>query len=458
METAQASSLDTSETTAADRRVERSLRAWLVVAAGAVVSGVGLGLTGSHGVFLGSGAGAADMGLLLVALSTGLQFGLSPLVGVMTDRVGVRRVVVAGAGALAGGGLVAGHVPVSAGAVAYAIGTGVAGACALTPLLATVSGWFEQRRTLAIGILLAGSGTGALVLPPALTSLMAVQDLATVWRAAAVGGAALMLVAVLALAQAPDAGRPHGERAHGGSSSEPWSAVARAVLRERCLRRIYLSATVATAGGAFLPTTFLVPLARDRGLSAGDAAALLGLVALVTLGTRMFLPALLAARWSAYRVFVGVHLALAATYLLWAGATVSTSLLVGFVVAFGAGIGVWTTLLPAVVAEVFPARLGTVLGMVYTSPAVGGPVGAVAGGVLWRWSGDAAWLALVGSATLVLAAAILPASSSQSRRAKSETPASPRWLRPRSIASSNAGPRVLRADASAASSRSASAP
>ena len=388
-------------------------RAWAVVAGAAAVSGVALGLTASHGIFAAADPGQAEMGLVLVAVSTFLQFGLGPLVGALSDRFGVRRVVAAGAGALAAGGTAAGELSATAGAVAYATGTGVAGACTLTPLLATVSGWFERHRTLALGLLLTGSGAGALVLPSLLTALLDEHGAGGTWRVAGLVGAALMLVGMTAVARPPSSrSTTAGTGSHGAAEEHrTWRELASVVANDRFLRRFYLSGMVSATGGAFLPTAFLVPLALERGLSAQDGATLVSLLAVAGLFSRLLLPALLVTRWPTYRVYRVTHLALAACFLAWAASAVTASALFVFAVGFGVTFGVWTTVAPAVVAEACPDRLGAVLGFVYSASAVGGPLGAVAAGLLWRMSGDAASLAVLGGSTLVLAWWLLPAPS-----------------------------------------------
>jgi MFS family permease len=407
---------------------ELARRAWTVLAGAAGASGVALGLTASHGVFAASDVLKAEIGLLLVAVSTCLQFGLGPVVGVMSDRFGVRRVVAAGAGALAVGGAAAGELPAVAGAVAYATGTGVAGACTLTPLLATVSGWFGRHRTLALGLLLTGSGAGALFLPSLLTALLVEHGVGGTWRAAGISGAVLMLFAMMAVAK-PPSGRS-SETSGTKEMRQSWRRTARAVADDRFLRRFYLSGLVSATGGAFIPTTFLVPLALERGLTAQDGAALVSLLAVAGLVSRLVLPALLVTRWSAHQVYLASHLVLAVSYLAWAASAVTTVSLFVFVVGFGLTFGVWTTVAPTVVAEACPDRLGSVLGVLYSAPAVGGPLGAVVAGLLWRASGDAAWLAVVGSSSLVLAWWLLLSPSSapsvaQRRSARPATALSP---------------------------------
>lgn len=375
-------------------------RAGGALAGACLASGVALGLTASHGVFVGTEPAERSLGLLLVAVSTGLQFGLGPVTGALS-RHGPRRVVALGALALGAGGATAGLLPTSFGALAYAAGSGIAGACTLTPLLGAVTGWFPSRRTLAVALMLTGSGFGALTLPTVLTWLLEHHSRQAVWTFAGLGGAVLILIGTGSLLPSRVVPMQPQERAS-------TVTVLRKLAGDRFLRRLYLSAVLATAGGAFLPTSFLIPLALERGVERREAAFLLGLLALVTAVSRLVLPAMLVRRWPPYQLYVAAHVALAATYLLWGGTAVVGGFLPVFVIAFGVVIGIWTTLAPVVISDAYPQQAGAALGLLYTAPAVGGLIGPLAGGAVCGLTGDTTWLAVPGCLSLAAAAMTLP--------------------------------------------------
>jgi MFS family permease len=55
---------------------------------------------------------------------------------------------------------------------AYGFGVGIGVACAYVPMVALVGAWFECRRTLALGVAVAGIGLGTLTIPPATAALI----------------------------------------------------------------------------------------------------------------------------------------------------------------------------------------------------------------------------------------------------------------------------------------------
>lgn len=357
------------------------LRAWTVVAAATVAAAVGLGTVTSHGVLVaallpltigGVGAGAA-----LVAISTTLQFGLGPIVGRVTDRLGVQRVTLLAAGAFGAGAALAAASPhPTVGILTYAVGTGVAGACTLAPLVATVAGWCVRRRTAAIGILSAGNGVGALLLAPWLATAVDEQGLRTTWALLALVGTGTLLLSAAALRTPP--GAP--TRASGSPG----------LLTDPALRRFYLAGALGS-GGVIVSLAYLVPYAGSLGLSPTRAAALLGATGAIGIVSRLA-TSVVPAR-SAFRTYRVTQLVVAASGLAWVLAPGDPRLLYVFVGVFGLGSGLWAALAPLVVAEAHPERLASLLGVLYTSPALGGAIGPLLAGVLLR----CAPLAAVGS-------------------------------------------------------------
>lgn len=82
------------------------------------------------------------------------------------------------------------------------IGTGMSGVW--VPLLSTVAKWFDKRRTLMSGIVIAGIGIGGLIGPPVISRLIAAYNLSLSYI---ILGIAMLLLIVLAtrfLRQSPD--------------------------------------------------------------------------------------------------------------------------------------------------------------------------------------------------------------------------------------------------------------
>ena len=84
----------------------------------------------------------------------------------------------------------------------HGIGVGIGVACAYVPMVALVGAWFERRRTLALGVAVAGIGVGTLALPPAAALIERADRLARYLPRpmAGAGGTVLALCAFAAAA------------------------------------------------------------------------------------------------------------------------------------------------------------------------------------------------------------------------------------------------------------------
>jgi MFS family permease len=355
-----------------------SPRAWGVVAAAFAAMFVAFGIAYSYGAFLEEmradfGVGRAA-GATFFSLTSLLYFGLGGISGAAGDRFGQRRVLLVGAAAFGLGLLAtarAGSLEVAL--AAYGLGVGIGVACAYVPMVALVGAWFERRRTLALGVAVAGIGVGTLVIPPATAALIE----AVGWRdaylvLAAVGVTALGLCA-LAAAPAPQ-------------GTGPGSVSLRAALRDAQYRRLYL-ATALLGVPLFVPFVYLPSYAEDRGVDSVLAAGLIGAIGTASVAGRLALGAL-AGPLGLVRVFQGCFLAIALSFVLWWVAGGSYAVLLVFAIVLGVGYGGFVALAPAVVAERFGVeRLGALLGVLYTSAGLGSAVGPPAAGAVIDASG-----------------------------------------------------------------------
>ena len=350
-----------------------SPRAWGVVAAAFAAMFVAFGIAYSYGAFLEEmradfGVGRAA-GATFFSLTSLLYFGLGSVSGAASDRFGPRWVLLVGAVAL-GLGLVATARADSLGVAlaAYGLGVGIGVACAYVPMVALVGAWFERRRTLALGVAVAGIGIGTLTIPPATAALIE----AVGWRdsylvLAAVGAGAL---ALCALVVSP---APAGEGTVFSSLGD--------ALRDRQYRLLYIA--IALLGvPLFVPFVYLPSYAEERGVDPVLAAGLIGAIGTASVAGRLALGAL-AGRLGLLRVFRGCFLAIALSFVLWWVAGGSYPVLLLFAIVLGAGYGGFVALAPAVVAERFGVeRLGALLGVLYTSAGIGSAVGPPAAGAI----------------------------------------------------------------------------
>jgi MFS family permease len=343
-----------------------SVRSWVVVAAAFAAMFASFGIAYSFGAFLepmaqefGAGRGATSAFFALTSLT---YFGLGALSGVAVDRYGPRRVLVVGGVAL-GAGLAAtsqaGELWI--GLVTYGLGVGIGVACAYVPMLAVVGGWFERRRTLAIGVAVTGIGLGTLTVAPLAAALIDELGWRTTHLLLGAGGAAVLLVCALVVTSPPV--RPG-----------PAALTLGEAVRNRDYRRLYLASGLLSVA-LFVPFVHLPGYAEQAGADRVAAAALVGVIGAASTGGRLVL-GVVAARTGALRAFRWCFLTMGASFALWS-LDGGYGVLVVFAVVLGIGYGGFVALGPAVVAERFgTTRLGGLLGVLYTSAGIGSAVGA----------------------------------------------------------------------------------
>lgn len=334
-----------------------------------LVLGCGLGMYFSIGIVLIYGFGvfilpiAQDTGwpraevaavVAPLALVNGL---MSPLVGWLTDRVGPRRVllvsaVTTGAG-LAGIGLVPGNFPAFVAAVMLAGLLG--GAQTGVPYTQVVVGWFQARRGLALGVMLAFSGLGIATVPP----LLALAIGAWGWRGAfvAAGLATTLVTAALALfaiRNPPPPGRQQGE-----ADGHTLRAAAATASFWLMLAAFFLNQMAAVAGSVSLPVILV-----DRGVAAADAAVAMSVVGAAFIVARLGFGALLD-RFSPLPLTGLVFLAPAAGHLL-LGATDGAAPAYASALFFGVATGAEGDAIGYLLARRFGRRqFGRIFGLNY---------------------------------------------------------------------------------------------
>ncbi len=209
----------------------------------------------------GTGHGATSVIFALTAFGF---FTLGAVSGPVADRVGPRRVVLAGALAMGAGLALTAFVPsIWLGYVTYGLGVGVGTACGYVPMVAAVGGWFQRGRAFAIGLAVSGIGVGTLAVPP--LAAVAIGPLG--WRRTYLGFAAasFVILAVCALLAA----RPP---AAAGTPVRLGRAV-----RTRGFVLLYASGLVSSFS-LFLAVVHIVPYAVALGAGPVAAAALISIV------------------------------------------------------------------------------------------------------------------------------------------------------------------------------------
>ncbi|MGB8681659.1 MAG: MFS transporter [Candidatus Binatus sp.] len=342
-----------------------SPRAWRMVAAAFVAMCAVYGVAYSFGAFFKPMAAefGADRSATSAVFSITVLIWccLGPITGHLSDRFGPRIVVATGA-LFMGLGLALTSVidRLWLGYLSYGLGVGVGVACAYVPMVAVVGGWFLRRRNTALGIAVAGIGFGTVCGAPIAAALIAHLGWRATYVAFAIATTAILLGCAWIVERPPVHVTPSRVR------------LADAV-RSPAFAFLYASSvTVSTV--IFVPLVYLPSFARDRGASEFAGAALVGVIGGASVAGRMGLGSM-ADRVGVVRLYQASFLVLALSYGLWLIAA-SYPMMVVFALVMGAGYGGYVALSPAVIAHLFGTqRMGSLLGVLYTS----GGIGAMAG-------------------------------------------------------------------------------
>ena len=385
---------------------------WVVLMASVAIIAVGTGTIFSLAVFLRpleEDFGWTRSLISGVAFVNWVIFGVGSFIaGVISDRIGARRVVAVGA-ALLGAALVASSQIRTAAQLYVTFGViGALGASAFyVPLSATATRWFAMRRGLAMGIISSGMGLGILVVPPTARALITALG----WRAAfAAFGARTRIVGGVALRYLVNRPEDRGLRGYGAelqpAGPRPAPAggdmTAAAVLRHPAfwgVALVHFGCCAAHSG----PIFHMVAHAMDLGVTKMAAASMLGLSGGTSIAGRLS-SGVLADRFGARPALVGMLAiqALVLSFYLYAGAAVSL-----FVVAlfFGVAYGGAMPLYALVAREFFGERVvGTTFGGIFFISCIGMGLGAYGGGFLYDQLGT--YWSLHLASTLVAAGAV----------------------------------------------------
>jgi MFS transporter, OFA family, oxalate/formate antiporter len=363
---------------------------WVVVAATFAVTFVGFGSAYTFSAFvdvlqqdLGASLGSVS---LVFSLAGFLYFCLGVVSGPLADRFGARALCIAGM-ALVGLGLAfAGQARTIAEVyVAYGLGIGLGVGCAYVPALGAVQRWFVAQRGLASGLAVSGIGLGTLAMPPLATWLIATLG----WRGAylVLGAAAAAVGIGASLLLENDPARrgllPDGATVEPGIASpaaKKGVSVKDAVRTSR-FAGMYVSCLL-SAIGVFVPFVHLVPFAIDHQIAPTVAVFLLSAVGVGSTVGRFCLGGF-ADRVGRDTFLAIMYAGIAVSLTVWAVAD-GPRMLAAFALLFGLFYGGWVAVLPAVIADHFGrCNVGGIIGLLYTSVAIGTLIGPSLAGFLY---------------------------------------------------------------------------
>src|SRR5262245_9555896 len=175
---------------------------WVIVAAGMLMTCVAIGSMFSLAVFLHSIAqdtGWSRSGISLAATFDFLLMGAAGFAwGAMSDRFGTRPVVLLGS-LLLGVGLALASRSSSLLQFQFFFG-GMVGAAVgsfYAPMIAVVTAWFDDRRSLAVALVSAGMGIGSLTVSPFVGWMLTTYDWRTVMLTVGIASSVLLFPAAL---------------------------------------------------------------------------------------------------------------------------------------------------------------------------------------------------------------------------------------------------------------------
>jgi len=379
-------------------------RGWTVVMSAAI--GLGLGITGlplySMGQFLkplaaefGWNRAAISGAALCLSIGTVLT---SPMIGRLVDRIGVRRVTLV-------------SIPVTAvGFVALSFNTGSLLAyyvtwlvisfvgCGTTPVVWTraVSSWFDQRRGLALGVTLCGTGISALVAPLALGRLIGRYG----WRVGYVAeGAALLL---LALPLAWLFLHERGFQVTRGATPFRDGATRREAIRDPDFWRLFIGIfSIAVVISGLI--VHMVPMMLDRGTSLPRATQTLSLLGFAIIFGRLTVGYMLDRLPAAPLAFVLLTLPAVACWVLVSGGSPLVAVLL-----LGVTTGADIDLLPYLTSRCFGLRnYAELFGWLLSSASLGGGLGPVIAGRIHDATGSYSIALYAGSILSIVGACLI---------------------------------------------------
>lgn len=365
----------------------------VVILAGCLIAAIGFGARSALGLFLepmtvSRGWSRETFGLALALQNLFWGIGL-PVAGMLADRLGAARVIIAGAIVYAIGlwgmsvVVTPGLLYLFAGAMA---GVGIAFSAFSLALAAMVRVVEPDRRSLVLGLGTAAGSFGQVVFSPLSQGLIEASG----WSAALVA-LALFVLGMIPLALLLPKGRPDDGRV--GVEQRLVDA-----LREALSHRGYVLLTtgffVCGFHVAFI-TVHFPAYVRDLGLDPKLGAWALSLIGLCNIGGSL-LAGVVGQRFS-------MKLSLSAIYTARAVVIIALLLLPKspfVILAFASVMGLlWLSTVPlttGIIAQVFGVRyMATLFGVVFLSHQLGSFIGVWLGGVLYEQTGsyDGMWWA-----------------------------------------------------------------
>lgn len=377
---------------------------WVIVAAGGVMGCVAIGAMFSLAVFLGPMSAATGWSRAAISSAMTLDFLVMGVAGfawgAISDRFGVRIVVLSGS-VLLGAGLVIASRATSllTFQLGYGILVGLSAAAFFAPVIATVMGWFDTQRGLAVSLVSAGMGMAPLTVSPFAGWLISHYDWRTAMGVIGLVAWALLIPAALLVRNAPHV------RIASTAPTQPHDGRPAAGVRD-----VLVSPQFFVLGGTYFlccaahsgPIFHTMSYVQFCGLSTMTAVSVYSVEGLAGLGGRLLF-GVAADRLGVKWVLIAGLLIQAIAIATYASISRSGEFY-ALAIVFGMAYGGVMPLYAVLAREYFGQRiLGTVFGAATMLSCIGMALGPVLGGWIFDTFHTYRWLYL-GSAVVALGA------------------------------------------------------
>ena len=395
---------------------------WVIVAAGGLLGCVAIGGLFSLPVLLQPIARETNWSITGVssAMTSGfLAMALTSMIwGTLSDRFGPLPVVLTGSIVIATSlALASRATSLLAFQLIFGLMLGGATAAIFAPMMATVTGWFDTHRSLAVSLVSAGMGMAPMTMSPLVAALVSHHDWRTSMQILAAVVAGIMIPVSLLVRRAP--ALEGGASTRSGEAGTPPEMSLKQALRSPQFIILLLTnfCCCATHSGPIIHTvsyaiTCGIPmLAAVTIYSVEGFAGMFGRIAFGIAGDRFGAKRVLVAG-----LLVQAFGALAYVFARELAAFYAVAALFGFVYAGT------MPLYAALARENFPLRMmGTVIGGLAMAGSLGMASGPVAGGLIYDTFASYAWLYIgswaVGLGAFVIAMTFRPFASAEGQTA-----------------------------------------
>ncbi|MBU2607973.1 MAG: MFS transporter [Chloroflexi bacterium] len=362
---------------------------WIIVAASILVTTIAFGSGYSFGVFITPWR--ETFGWTTTAISAAYSIclffytGMGVLAGWSADRYGPKAAVMT-SGILIGSGLVLTSQVIAIWQlyISYAL-IGMGMSCTYSPLMTTVSRWFDQRRGLALGIIGSGISAGPLIAAPVAKWLISGYGWRPTFLAMACASTFIIAAAFMLKKRPPDDGELLTINTKNSVRGETLTESINFTLKEAVRTRVFWLLCGVFFGVGFglqMVIAHIVAYGEGRGLPPVVAAIVLSAVTGGSIAGRILL-GMVSDRIGRKKT-LAISIFLEASMIV--GLIVATHPWMFFLIAaiFGFGYGGHGTQFPALIGETLGLRhMGAILGTAVFFWGIGGALGTVIAGYVF---------------------------------------------------------------------------